>query len=149
MELQEFNIREADWSLDGEQLSDVRRQVFVVEQKVPADQDRDERDEKSWHWVATDSGNLPVGTARLLPDGQIGRMAVLSQHRRHGVGTALLRKAVEKAQHLGFGQVYLNAQTHARGFYERDGFQAEGDEFIEADIPHIRMTKALAPPGSP
>ena len=143
MELQKFNIREADWSVDRRQLSDVRRRVFIIEQKVPWDEEWDGHDEASWHWIATDSSDLPIGTARLLPDGQIGRMAVLSQHRKHGVGAALLERTVEKARGLGFEQVYLNAQTHALGFYERSGFQAEGDEFMEADIPHIRMTQNL------
>ncbi len=146
MELRKFNIREADWETDGKQLSNIRRLVFIVEQEVPQEEEWDGRDEESWHWIATDSSDVPIGTARLLPDGQIGRMAVLSQHRKHGVGAALLEQAVEKARHLGFEQVYLNAQTHALGFYERCGFVPEGDEFMEAGIPHMRMTQDLSPP---
>ncbi len=146
MELRKFNIREADWDTDGKQLSNIRRLVFIVEQNVPQEEEWDGRDEESWHWIATDSSDVPIGTARLLPDGQIGRMAVLSQHRKHGVGAALLEQAVEKARHLGFQQVYLNAQTHALGFYERCGFTAEGEEFMEAGIAHRRMTQNLSPP---
>lgn len=146
MEIRKFNIREASWQADGKQLSNIRRLVFIVEQKVPQEEEWDGRDEESWHWIATDTSDSPIGTARLLPDGQIGRMAVLSQHRQHGVGAALLEQAVEKARHLGFEQVYLNAQTHALGFYERCGFSAEGDEFMEAGIAHMRMTQDLTPP---
>ena len=146
MELQDFNIREADWKIDGKQLSNIRRLVFIVEQEVPQEEEWDGRDDDSWHWLATDHVDLPIGTCRLLPDGQIGRMAVLSNHRGQGVGTALLNSAVEKARHLGFGEVYLHAQTHALGFYERLGFKKDGEEFMEADIPHYPMTQGLMPP---
>lgn len=146
MELRQFNTREANWQTDGNQLSNIRRLVFIVEQKVPKDEEWDGKDEDSWHWLATDTKDVPIGTARLLPDGQIGRMAVLSDYRKFGVGAALLEQAVEKARHLGFTEVFLNAQTHALGFYERAGFIAKGEEFQEAGIPHYRMTQRLAPP---
>ena len=146
MELRQFNTREADWQVDGKQLSNIRRLVFILEQQVPKDEEWDGKDDDSWHWLATDTKDVPIGTARLLPDGQIGRMAVLSNFRKFGVGAALLELAVEKARHLGFASVFLNAQSHALGFYERAGFVAEGEEFLEAGIPHFRMTQALAPP---
>ena len=146
MELRQFNTREADWRTDGNQLSNIRRLVFIVEQKVPKDEEWDGKDEDSWHWLATDTKDVPIGTARLLPDGQIGRMAVLSHYRKFGVGAALLEQAVEKARHLGFSSVFLNAQSHALGFYERAGFVAEGEEFQEAGIAHYRMTQTLTPP---
>jgi predicted GNAT family N-acyltransferase len=146
LEIRKFNIREADWKVDGKQLSNIRRLVFIVEQQVPEQEEWDGQDEDSWHWIATDNQDLPIGTARLLPDGQIGRMAVLNEHRKFGVGAALLEQAVEKARHLGIDSVYLNAQSHALGFYERGGFTKEGEEFIEAGIPHFRMTQVLPPP---
>ncbi|MBT4617027.1 MAG: GNAT family N-acetyltransferase [Gammaproteobacteria bacterium] len=146
VELRQFNTREADWRTDGNQLSNIRRLVFIVEQKVPKDEEWDGKDEDSWHWLATDTKDVPIGTARLLPDGQIGRMAVLSHYRKFGVGAALLEQAVEKARHLGFSRVFLNAQSHALGFYERAGFIAQGEEFQEAGIAHYRMTQTLTPP---
>lgn len=148
MEIRQFNIREADWETDGNQLSNIRRIVFIVEQEVPQEEEWDGKDEDSWHWIATDREDAPIGTARLLPDGQIGRMAVLQEHRKFGVGAALLEAAVEKARHLGFDSVFLNAQTHALGFYERCGFVVDEseDEFMEAGIPHRRMIQVLSPP---
>lgn len=146
LEIRHFNIREADWDTEGNVLSNIRRIVFIVEQKVPREEEWDGQDEDSWHWLATDANDAPIGTARLLQDGQIGRMAVLSEYRKHGIGAALLEAAVEKARHLGMPSVFLNAQAHALGFYERCGFIAEGDEFMEAGIPHRRMTQVLAPP---
>ena len=92
----DLNIREADWKVNGKQLSNIRRLDFIVEQQVPEQEEWDGQDEDSWHWIATDNQDLPIGTARLLPDGQIGRMAVLNEHRKFGVGAALLEQAVEK-----------------------------------------------------
>ena len=146
VKLRQFNIRAADWQTDGKQLSNIRRLVFIIEQKVPKDEEWDGKDEDSWHWLATDTKDVPIGTARLLPDGQIGRMAVLSHYRKFGVGAALLEQAVEKARHLGFSRVFLNAQSHALGFYESAGFVTEGEEFQEAGIAHYRMRQPLTPP---
>ncbi|MEM7364216.1 MAG: GNAT family N-acetyltransferase [Pseudomonadota bacterium] len=146
LELRDFNITEADWARDGNVLSNIRKLVFIIEQQVPQDEEWDGRDDSAWHWVATDPDERPIGTARLLPDGQIGRMAVLGEYRARGIGFALLEAAVQKARTLGMNGVYLNAQTHALGFYERAGFVAEGDEFMEAGIPHYRMTQSLTLP---
>lgn len=145
LELQPFDIREARWETDEQTLSHIRGIVFIVEQDVPRDEEWDGKDPSCWHWLATDSNGEPIGTARMLPDGQIGRMAVLKEHRKYGVGAALLDHACEKARQLGFTSVWLNAQTHALGFYERAGFVAEGEEFDEAGIRHRRMTRQLAP----
>ena len=84
-----------------------------------------------------------VGTGRLLPDGRIGRMAVLKGWRGSGAGSAVLAELLRMAQAAGFRSVVLNAQTHAIGFYARFGFQPEGDVFLEAGIPHRAMRRSL------
>ena len=145
LSIRQFNIREANWALDGKVLSNIRRLVFIVEQDVPQDEEWDGKDEESWHWLATDDDDAAIGTARLLPDGKIGRMAVLEKFRGSGVGAALLERAVGKARHLGFKEVSLNAQIHALPFYERAGFVASGDEFEEAGIAHQKMSQRLGP----
>ncbi len=146
LEIRDFDVREADWERDQATLSHIRRLVFIVEQGVPQEEEWDGRDDDSHHWLATDASGGPIGTARLLPEGQIGRMAVLPEFRGYGVGAALLERAVEKARYLGFTEVFLHAQTHALGFYERAGFSAEGDEFMDAGIPHLQMKRQLDPP---
>ena len=145
LELRQFNIREATWSQDQAVLSNIRKVVFIIEQDVPQEEEWDGLDEDSWHWLATDQEDKPIGTARLLPSGQIGRMAVLAECRGLKVGQAMLESAVEKARRLGFTSVFLNAQSHALGFYEKSGFLPTGDEFMEAGIPHRRMEQTLAP----
>ena len=124
----------------------VRELVFVTEQKVPLELEWDEWDERSDHAVARDAGGQAIGTARLLPDGRIGRMAVLREWRRRGVGAALMEALLQKAREQSMSRVTLHAQTHAAGFYRRFGFSERGGEFWEAGIPHVEMTLELSPP---
>lgn len=145
LSIRRFIVRDADWASEKNTLSNIRRIVFIVEQGVPRDEEWDGRDEESCHFIAVSEDDRPIGTARLLPEGQIGRMAVVSEYRRKGVGRVLLEAAVEKARHLGFERVFLHAQTHALSFYEGCGFKPFGDEFEEAGIAHREMEMALKP----
>jgi predicted GNAT family N-acyltransferase len=123
----------------------VRERVFVAEQKVPLELEWDEWDERSAHAVARDINGQAIGTARLLPDGRIGRMAVLGEWRRRGVGAALLEALLEQARKRSMRHITLHAQTHAAGFYRRFGFSERGEEFSEAGIPHVEMALELPP----
>ncbi|MGQ4877575.1 GNAT family N-acetyltransferase [Billgrantia sp. LNSP4103-1] len=131
-------IREGSWDELGAQASEIRRVVFIVEQKVPQEEEWDGRDVECRHFLALRDG-VPLGTARLLPDGHIGRVAVLDEARGLGVGAGLMRAAIETARRLGHARVELAAQTHALGFYENLGFTAFGDAFLDAGIPHRNM----------
>ena len=85
----------------------------------------------------------PVGTGRLLPDGHIGRLASTASARGFGVGKMLMDALMTEARKAGMDHVALNAQTHAEPFYVALGFAREGEEFIEAGISHIAMSRAL------
>ena len=134
-----FLIRQVDWELDRETLRHIREQVFVREQRVPVKLEWDGRDDDALHLLAQHTEGQAIGTARMLPDGHIGRVAVLPAWRRRGVGGALLRELVHIARSGGCTRPYLNAQTHALDFYRRYGFVAAGPEFIDAGILHQRM----------
>lgn len=123
-------------------LEALRREVFIVEQRVPEEMEWDADDATSVHALALLDGH-PVGCGRLLSDGHIGRMAVRARHRSRGVGRALLQALLAEARRRGMREVVLHAQTHALRFYEAQGFVAEGPEFDEAGIPHRRMSQAL------
>lgn len=123
----------------------VRDDVFITEQGVPREIEWDDWDVQSDHAVALHADSNPIGTARLLPDGHIGRMAVLRPWRRRGVGAALLQALLHRVRGRGISEVVLHAQTHAAGFYDRFGFRPTGDEFIEAGIPHLPMSLTLLP----
>jgi predicted GNAT family N-acyltransferase len=140
-----FAIRLVDWSGAGEPLRAVRRAVFIVEQSIPEAMEWDNDDAVCRHALAEDASGGPVGCGRLLADGHIGRLAVLSAWRGRGVGSALLQHLMDLARSLGHARVVLNAQTRAMPFYARHGFDAVGDEFMEAGIPHHTMARNLGP----
>jgi len=133
-----------DWNSQSQHAQPVRYNVFVLEQKVPLEMEWDEMDAVCVHAVAWDEGGNAIGTGRLLPDGHIGRMAVMAPARGKGTGAALLQALVEAAQKRGDRVVMLNAQTQAEAFYSRYGFKRDGEEFMEAGIPHISMRRELA-----
>ncbi|MYM88636.1 GNAT family N-acetyltransferase [Rugamonas sp. FT82W] len=133
------DIRTGDWTALNADAKLIRFEVFVEEQKVPAELEMDHMDAVCLHAVAYDAGGTPVGTGRLLPDGHIGRMAVRQFARGSGVGGALLQVLMAQARARGDTQVVLSAQSHAAPFYERHGFAIDGDEFFEAGIAHINM----------
>ena len=145
LSLQNFDIKEADWETDKQALLNLRKLVFIIEQSVPPEEEFDGLDDSSWHWLVHDYNKQPIGTGRLLKTGQIGRMAVLEHHRGEGIGAAILGTAVEKARTLGFEQVFLNAQVHAIGFYQKAGFVETGPRFDEAGIQHQKMIQMLEP----
>jgi predicted GNAT family N-acyltransferase len=104
----------------------------------------EKRTDRLWNRVALfDRAGRLLGTGRLLPDGHVGRMAVLPQARGTGVGSALLAALLQAARARGDREVALSAQTHAIPFYERFGFVVEGEEYDDAGIPHRRMRRAL------
>jgi predicted GNAT family N-acyltransferase len=138
-----FDVRLMPWADGAQRLSAVRRAVFIVEQAVPEALEWDDDDARSVHALAESRSGLPVGTARLLPDGHVGRMAVLLRWRRAGVGAALLRALLDEAAGAGHRTVRLNAQVRAIGFYERFGFAPYGPEFDDAGIPHRAMRLSL------
>ncbi len=138
-----FAVREADWDRDCEALRRIRYQVFVVEQDVDEALEWDGIDATCRHVLAEDGTGCPIACGRLLPDGHIGRMAVLPQWRGQGVGRAVLRRLMAIGRAAGFPEFVLNAQTHALGFYVREGFEPYGEEFLEAGIPHRSMRLRL------
>jgi predicted GNAT family N-acyltransferase len=121
----------------------IREAVFVAEQGVPVEIELDDWDERSEHALAYDAAGTAIGTGRLLPDGHVGRMAVVRAARGQGVGGLLLAALVERARARGMRRVALNAQTHAVPFYARFGFAVEGEAFTEAGIPHVAMVRDL------
>jgi predicted GNAT family N-acyltransferase len=136
-----FNIKLGDWTTLQQAAQAIRHEVFVVEQKIPAELEWDVIDVSCLHAVAYDENNLAVGTGRLMPDGHIGRMAVMESARGTGVGAAILRVLMENAKLRGQSGVQLNAQLTTESFYQREGFAREGDLFEEAGIPHVHMTR--------
>lgn len=133
------SVRIVSWEDEVFTLRAIRTAVFIHEQRVPENLEWDEFDAISLHVLAFNPDGQPVGTARLLPDGHIGRMAVLKEWRGKGYGSAVLQRILEELRNRHSQKAMLNAQTTAVKFYEKFGFHAYGEEFMEANIPHIKM----------
>ncbi|PCI07802.1 MAG: GNAT family N-acetyltransferase [Gammaproteobacteria bacterium] len=132
----------ADWEKDKNALTQIRKIVFIEEQNVPQDMEWDGHDETAIHYLARFNDKV-IACARLKTDGQIGRMAVLENYRRQGIGNKLLVFVIQHAITNNFKQLFLHAQVDAIPFYEKQSFIAHGDIFIEADIPHREMYKII------
>ena len=125
---------------------DLRVHVFVDEQGVDPEEEVDDLDAESVQLVALDEGGV-IATCRLrdIGDGQwkLERMAVERRLRGRGVGGRLLAGAEREVHRRGATEMVLHAQSRAEPFYASNGYVAEGDTFMEAEIEHLRMRKAL------
>jgi predicted GNAT family N-acyltransferase len=141
-----IEVREARDMPEREALLALRHEVFVDEQGVPRELEIDEHDERAVHIVAFEDGTL-VGTCRLVQagrQGKFGRLVVARRARGRGIGAALLAEAERRARALGCDHMVLSAQTSAMGLYERAGYAARGDVYLDAGIEHVTMEKQLA-----
>ena len=129
------------------QALDIRQRVFVKEQGVPAELELDAHDAEAFHWLGWRDG-LPAGTARLLPygadGGKVGRVAVLPEWRSSGLGRELMEEIHRWGSSQPFKRIVLDAQVSVIPFYEKLGYQCEGEVFEEAGILHRRMVRWLA-----
>ncbi|GHH60573.1 acetyltransferase [Kitasatospora indigofera] len=149
-------IRVAEGAEDLALVHGVRREVFIVEQQIPEDEEWDELDATSEHLLAIGADGAALGTARLIHGEQalkitgglpgrvlLGRLAVLKAARGTGLGAVLVRAVEAAGRARGATELELHAQVQALGFYERLGYTAEGPEYLDAGIPHRTMTREL------
>jgi predicted GNAT family N-acyltransferase len=132
---------------DWPDLVDLRTRVFVDEQGVPPEIEQDDRDATAVHVLSRDGSGRVVATGRLLVDGDratIGRMAADASVRGRGHGAAVLAELHRQAVLRGVREIELHAQVSARRFYERAGYAAVGEEYLEAGIEHVTMRRTLA-----
>ena len=139
-------VKEVNTARELKDAQKVRRQVFIQEQGIKREEEFDGLDQNSDHVIAYDN-NIPVGTARIRYKNDVAakleRIAVLKSYRGRGIGRGIVKASLKLAQTKGASEVTLHAQQSAVGFYEKLGFQQEGEPFEEAGIPHIAMTKKL------
>jgi predicted GNAT family N-acyltransferase len=134
-----IHVKEIQHQSELNEAHAIRREVFVIEQSCPEDIEWEYEDE-SHHFLATVDGK-PAGTARWRETAngiKLERFAVLQEYRNSGVGAAILKKVLQSVPRDG-REIYLHAQLTAKNFYLKHGFVPVGDEFMEADIPHVKM----------
>ncbi len=138
----EVIIKSASWDADKTALMSVREEVFVKGQNVPASLESDDFDPVSFYVLAESNEGVPIGCARLQPNGKVTRIAVLSSWRRCGIARQMLGKVIKIAGDQGIESLYLHAQLAAVSLYEEFGFTQCGEQFEEAGIQHIKMTRS-------
>ena len=136
-----FTVRTASWEQDKQQLMLVRHQVFVQEQQVPIELESDSYDQSSWYVLAETSNAEPVACARLQKNGKVTRIAVLKNWRRQGIARSMLGRLIEIAVQHQVDTLYLHAQLSAIPLYREFGFIQSGEQFEEAGIAHVKMTR--------
>lgn len=142
-----FRIEASRWDHGTQRraMISIREAVFVVEQGVPVELELDGLDPACHHVLAFDPQDRAIGTARMQRCGHIGRIAVVLEWRKRGIGSRLLSALTEVARREGLESVDLDAQVHAIGFYEKHGFRPRGDVYLDAGIPHRNMVSRLDP----
>ncbi len=148
--MEDLTIKLVDTETEMEGALGVRFRVFVSEQQVPMEEELDEIDASATHAIAIHNGQV-IATGRVFyrdedSAARIGRMAVDSDWRRHGIGGRLLKFLEQEATKQGVTTYVLNAQVYVKDFYAANGYEERGEEFLEADIVHILMRKQAASP---
>jgi predicted GNAT family N-acyltransferase len=140
-------VHTGSWQDFQKLASPLRTEVFVHEQKVPAELEWDHEDETALHAVVLNRMGMALATGRLLQHApgvaRIGRMAVKKPMRGSDLGQRVLHALMDAARHRGDTQVILHAQCSAEGFYKRSGFEPQGAVFEEAGIAHVEMVRKL------
>jgi predicted GNAT family N-acyltransferase len=121
---------------------DIRNAVFIEEQNVPPKRERDGKEEICTHFLAL-LDEKPVGTGRFFKrddnSAKITHVAVLPKYRGKQIGKKILNAIIEHSKKCGISTLILSSQSYVIGFYEGFGFKAEGEEFLDANIPHKMM----------
>ena len=138
-----FTVHLLSWHNGEPLLRSVREAVFIQEQGVPPHLEWDGLDETSQHVLALSGNGDAIGCGRITPDGKIGRIAVLPAWRGQRVGSTILEAVLDYAHSHDYQVLELNAQIAAVKLYHRFNFTEVGEEFMDADIPHIKMQLTL------
>jgi predicted GNAT family N-acyltransferase len=134
-----WHVKQVRWQYAPEALIKIRTQVFIEEQKVPIVLEWDGLDDNAQHLIAINDAQQVIGCARVLAQGTIGRMAVLKPWRNQGVGSAILKSALNYIESQGWPLASLSAQVHAISFYQKHGFKVASEPYHDAGIMHQDM----------
>ena len=140
--MSQFVIQSGPWSQLQHDAKLIRSMVFIEEQNISEADEWDEQDAISLHFVVY-AQDQAIATARLLENNSIGRVAVLQQYRGEGIGKLLMQQIIQVAKQQNRVFLQLSAQVYATRFYENLGFQVQGEEYLDCEIPHIDMWLSL------
>ncbi|MFV5593736.1 GNAT family N-acetyltransferase [Acinetobacter junii] len=131
-------VQSGHWDKLEQDAKFIRKQVFIIEQNIPEEEEWDDQDMISDHFVVYDQ-DQPIATARLLQNNSVGCVAVLKTYRGQGIGRMIMLEIIRQAHQQDRTFLQLSSQVHAISFYEKLGFSIQGDAYDECGIPHIKM----------
>lgn len=137
-----FSVKQGSWDQLQQDAKLIRELVFISEQNIPEQDEWDNQDAISQHFVVYEQ-KQPIATARLLANNSVGRVAVLKTYRGQGIGRLIMLEIIAYAQAQKRPSLQLSSQVHAISFYEKLGFSIQGDEYDECGIPHIEMVMPI------
>ncbi len=141
-----MNIKIITSEKDRQDVYAVRKTVFVDEQNVPIEEEVDDHENSSTHFLCT-INHQAIGAGRLRFEndyGKLERICILKDFRGNSYGQQLIKEMEKEIQRQGYRNAKLSSQTHAIAFYENLGYQAISDVYMDAGIPHVMMKKSLS-----
>ena len=140
--MSEFTVVVGDWHSLQQHAQHIRELVFILEQDIAPEDEWDDQDPISTHFVVYDA-DQPIATARLLSNDHVGRVAVLKEYRSKGIGKLVMQEIIALAKQQQRKELILSSQVHATQFYGGLGFAVQGESYLDCGIPHVDMVMTL------
>lgn len=143
MSLEEYHFTNVSWATAAGDIIELRKKVFIIEQRFDERSLYDEYDLNSQHILVSNNTNKPIACGRLTAEGKVGRIAVLMSERRQGIGSTILEKLISIAEKIHITNLSLNAETEQVNFYNQQKFHADGPVYMKKGVPFQKMVKEL------
>ncbi|MDF2177725.1 GNAT family N-acetyltransferase [Aliiglaciecola sp. CAU 1673] len=138
-----FTIENVDWMSAKDKLTRLREKVFVYEWRIPKDVEFDRLDNEANHVLLCDDAGREVATARITPQGEIGRIAVISSYRKPEVYQQLFSALLAVAKQQGLETVSVQCELEGVSYYQQQGFRPVGAVYMDAGIARQKMTCSI------
>jgi predicted GNAT family N-acyltransferase len=136
-----YSVSRVSWEFAAPLLKTVRERVFICEHRIPKRVEFDRKDRQAIHMlICDDVSQEPVATGRILPSGEIGRIAVIKEHRRQNLDELILKGLLKAARDLSLNEIYIHSPLEAVDYFVKNGFKPVGGVFMEAGLPKQQMT---------
>ena len=139
-----YSVSRVPWEQAEQLLKDVRERVFICECRIPKRIEFDRKDRTAFHMlICDDISQEPIATGRILPCGEIGRIAVIMEHRKLRLDQIVIRGLMQIAKELSLEEIYIHSPLDAVEYFRKNGFHTVGSVFMEAGLPKQRMACPL------
>jgi len=140
-----FSVSRVEWEMAAPLLKNIREKVFVCEWRIPKRIEFDRDDTKAFHiLVCDDKSQEPIATGRIMPSGEISRIAVLKPYRKNRLDEVVLSGLIKVANELELNEIYIHCPLSMVDYFIKHSFKTEGAVYMEAGIPRQRMVCQLS-----